>query len=332
MSERTYTLSELQRPRWRQIVDRFVDGPGERFAMATLGVVGLVLATSQLQARGENEALREHALKAQAEAASTLSEPQRSMATRGDAIAVGLAKQAWGGDFISPSLSAPGAGRKLLDGEGVYFRAVASEIPDMEAARIEARVSLKDAVGMCLLRDDSPSAGRVAAEATAAGAGKGCAEGSGCMGETEGRLHNLRQLHRGLDLLGAGFAADVAQSGGPLLRAFDQDLTDRLKTEIPAAREIAQKAGYLLVVLDEAPAQGLPDVQWGTRRKLVETSAHAVRVGLFDARTGEALARLRRDVDATSPLFPTGNNEVRRQIQSCTLGLEVRRVILDGKI
>jgi hypothetical protein len=152
------------------------------------------------------------------------------------------------------------------------------------------------------------------------------------MGDTEGRLHNLRQLHRGLDVLGPGFASEVAQSGGPLLRAIDQDLTDRLKVEIPVAREVAQKAGYLLVVLDEAPSQGLPDVQWGTRRKLVETAAHSIRVGLFDAQTGEPLARLRRDVDATTPLVPLATAEVRRQIHSCTLGLEVRRVILDGKL
>ncbi|RYE86324.1 MAG: hypothetical protein EOO75_15860, partial [Myxococcales bacterium] len=300
MDDRVFTLDELDQPRWRQLVTRTFESGAARFMTGTLLAVGTMLAVTLVRGQVTEERQRGVALAEQARAAAGLDPAERTMAEHLDEQAMRLAREPWAGDQVKPG------GAALLEQPGVYFRAVQTEVGDPAATRVAAGLSVKDAIPLCLLR------GREAAETATA-----CAPGSACLGQGTEQVANLRQLHQGLDVLSARWADDLRQADGMRLGALHGTLRDRLTHAVPEARRLATSARYALLVIDEVPAD-LPEQMWGSRRDLVQTSPHAVRMALIDARTGEPVAKIRRELDgsATPVVGPAAGSPVRASIRA----------------
>ena len=321
--ERVYTLADLEQPRWRQILRRVVDGKNERFALGALAIVGAVLAVSEGQQAYQCSVLRARLLSAQRAEASGSTPAELGLSERVICAAEELS-QTGGEDFVAPRLRG-GGGRGLGQQTGVYVRLLDTEARRSDDARLGAEISVKDAVGMCLLRGEAAGA---ADPRLLDGA---CGPGSACLGEQTARLHNLRTVARGLSVLLPDFAEHVAEATSPkVLSLLEADFEERREALIPLARQVAKEASYALVVIDETP-KDKPPHPWGWTRLDVQAAAHVARVALVDARTGEPLVRLRRALDAPglSVASASASDEVRRQVESCALGLEVRRALGD---
>ncbi|MCU0656400.1 MAG: hypothetical protein MUF64_14440 [Polyangiaceae bacterium] len=313
MSERVYTLEELNQPRWKQLVSRTFDGAAARFVAASLALVGGALGVFVIQGHLHEERARAQVLAQQAAAVAQISEAERSMASLIDGLAMKTAREPWQGDFVAPGLR----GDELLAQPGVYFRAVQTEVGSPQATRTAANLSVKDAVPLCLLQGT---------DVEEAGA---CLPGTACMGQRTERISNLRQLHQGLDVLSEEWTRDLQTASGMRLGALAGTLKDRLARATPEAQRIAASARYALLVLDEIPAD-LPEQMWGSRREVVQNYPHAVRLALFDARTGAPLAKIRRELDPSmAPVIGAAAWEgpARRQAYGCLLGLELRSAI-----
>lgn len=317
MSERVYTLAELAQPRWKQIVSRTFDGAAAWFVTGTLVLVGGGLGVTVVGGHLKGERLRAQALAEQQRESSKISEAERGMPELIDSLAMRLAREPWQGDLVASGLK----GADLLAQQGVYFRAVQTEVDSPEATRTAANLSVKDAVPLCLLQGSDG-----AEEASS------CLPGSACMGQRTERVSNLRQLHQGLDVLSERWTTDLREAHGMRLQALYGTMKDRFVQATPEAQRLASSAKYALIVLDEIPAD-LPEQMWGTRRELVQAFPHAVRLALFDARTGAPLVKIRRELDpSVAPVTGDGIwvSAARRQAYGCALGLELRSV-MNGK-
>lgn len=315
MDERVYTLDELDQPRWKQIVSRTFDGHAAKFVTGVLLLVGGMASVSMFKGHLHQEQLRSRALADHAAAVAEIDAVERTMPELIDGLTMQFAREPWQGDFVAPSLR----GRELLEQSGIYMRAVQTEVGSAEATRTAANLSVKDAVPLCLVRGDE------GAEVASA-----CLPGSACMGQRTERVANLRQLHQGFDVLSDRWADELRTATGMRLGALQGTLHDHLEQATPAAHRIASGARYALIVLDEVPSD-LPEQMWGSRRELVQNYPHAVRMAIHDARTGEPLVKIRRELDPSmAPVTGNGTwvGAARRQAYGCTLGLELRAAVL----
>lgn len=312
MSERVYTLAELDQPRWKQIASRLLDGSNERFVAGALALVGGLLAFSTINGKIHEARLRDRVLTMQAQAVAQVPEADRKLIDRIDQSILDLAGSPWQGDWVAPAFQASSG--RWLEGTGAYFRAIQTEIPTHEALRIAARLSVKDSLAMCALRGESTEPA------------SDCEPGTACMGETNSRLINLRQLHHGLSVLAPSWADEARGAGGMQLGVMHGELADRLVKDTPEMARVASQTRYAMVIIDEVPS-GLPDVMWGSRRDLIQSTPHAARMALYDAKTGEPLLKIRRELDASIPIATGTSPEVRRQVIGCSLGLELRQAM-----
>jgi hypothetical protein len=315
MSDRVYSLDELAQPRWKQLLTRTFDGAAARFVAGALLLVGTGLGVFTVQGHLQEERLRARALAEQSAAIQRIEAVERTMPELIDDLTMRLAREPWQADFVAPALD----GRALLAQQGVYFRAVQTEVGSPEATRAAAKLSVKDAIPLCLLQGSSG-----AEEASA------CLPGSACMGQRTERVANLQLLHQGFDVLTERWTSDLRAAYGMRLSALHGTMTERLAQATPEAHRVASAARYALIAIDELPAD-LPDHMWGTRRELVQTHPHAVRLALFDARTGAPLAKIRRELEPNhAPVTGSGNwvAAARRQAYGCLLGLELRSAVL----
>lgn len=314
MSERVFTLEDFSQPRWKQLLTRTFDGAITRFVVGVFAFVGVGLVANVVMDHQHGEQLREQALAMQQREVAGMSEAERTMPDLIDRLAMQLAREPWSEDFIAPGWR----GEELLARHGVYFRAVQTEVGSPETTRSAANLSVKDAVPLCLLQGENTEEM------------KACLPGSPCLGQRTERISNLRQLHHGLDILSDRWTSDLREAHGMRLQALMGTMTERLEQATPQARELASSARYALVVLDEIPAD-LPEQMWGSRREIVQVYPHAVRLALFDARTGAPLAKIRRELDpAMAPVTGGGAwvPAARRQAYNCLLGVELRNAIL----
>ena len=118
------------------------------------------------------------------------------------------------------------------------------------------------------------------------------------------------------------------------ISAYDGGLDSVTRVDIPVAIEVFQRAKVFTLVLDEEPADGLPEAipdADETEQERLQRSQHFARVGIWDLKTGELLLRVRsqaagelRDVGARR-----GGVAVQaarqRQANSCALALDVKR-------
>lgn len=287
--------------------------PG-RFVMAAAALVGSLFAVSQVRAALDDARAREALLSVQRAEVARLTPQQASFSSRFADMTTSLAQRDWQGDLVSPRLSANG-GAAVLSEQGVYLRLTQPRAINEKEVHEAAKESRKDAFSLCFL-------GQAGKREQALDDAQRCADGS-CVGARTSRLHNLHLVHRGLDALTPAFEQQARVTSQPYLRFMADDLNERLQLVTPLARDVVDHAAYALVVVDEIP-QGAALPYDSPAEETLQTIDHPVRIGLFDARSGEPLARLRLDA-STPPSLPASlPPAAQRQAQNCSLGLEAR--------
>ncbi|MFO0661706.1 MAG: hypothetical protein U0165_18015 [Polyangiaceae bacterium] len=285
-------------------------GRAERLiAGAALAVVGL-FGFMAIRAEMAERALRAELLKRHDAVVASLSEAQHSVIPRTDQWTRELGAKAYPGDVVAPEAKAPGALAALLAKPGIYLRIGIDDTANEELIHGAARASVKDSLSMCVLTPDAGALNEGAPEP-----------------EWLGPVANLKEVHRGLLALSPGWRKDVAGAGDMLrLVVLREALDTPNQTEIDRAKSITDRAGFFLVAVDELPAGWKASIH-ESNGKAVQAVPHPVRVGLYDMSTGELLLRMRREVDAlTLPVSAGSTDAVRRQVQGCELGMQVRHL------
>jgi hypothetical protein len=226
---------------------------------------------------------------------------------------------------------------------GVYLRLMIDNARLAEDIRKNAARSLLDGFTSCLFvrsADADPTRGKACKSTLDCEPGHLCNEWDRC--HQPPRPYNLRLAYRALRVLSDAWTAEVHQAASELaVTAYERDLDAATLTDVPVSIEVLELADYFTVVLDEAPASGLPeplpDVE-ESREERVQRVEHFARVGVWDLESKKPVLRLRRRV--AGRYVPVGKQQVptpavraaqERQTLSCALALEVKRALADSR-
>jgi hypothetical protein len=241
-------------------------------------------------------------------------------------------------DFVSKDLSL----EKLRKGPGVYFRLRRKNAMTTESIREAAVRSLRDGFTSCLFVREEQTEGPACKAPSDCDSGKVCSDWGKCVPPSQ--PYNLRLAYRALRVLSPQWADDLHRATSDLgVRAFELDLDAVTRNDVPIAAELLTRSKYVTLVLDDEPKQGLPpridkdaprDEPKETDEERLHRAAHPARVGIWDARSGQALLRL--NAEASGSFVPVGERIVQssktvaaqqRQVNSCALALAVREKI-----
>lgn len=249
-----------------------------------------------------------------------------------EAAAQELRSSTYPGDSASPNLDVA----KLVDTPGIYLRLRLEDTADVEQLRKAATTSLRDGFTSCLFRDmraTNPQDGAVCRESAQCSPGEVCTEFNVC--QRPAQPFNMRLVYRALHVLSSKWTDEVHEARNELaISAYDGGLDSVTRVDIPIAIDVFQRARVFTLVLDEEPAEGLPEAipdADETEQERLQRSQHFARIGIWDLSTGELLLRVRsqaagelRDVGARR-----GGVAVQaarqRQANSCAVALDVKR-------
>lgn len=243
------------------------------------------------------------------------------------------------GDFVAPRLDL----QKLREGPSVYLRLRLASSKDAKGIRKAAQSSLRDGFTSCLFISSGKAAvteGPACRTAGDCASGKLCNEWNVCTEPVQ--PYNLRLAYRTLRVLSSEWTDEVHEATSELgLSAYERDLDNVAKRDVPVTIEVLQRSKYFALVLDEDPEGGIPPVpkdvppeDAGTPEERLQSLPHHARVGIWDLGTGEPLLRLR--TEASGELVAVGKQAAldsetqaaqRRQANNCALALEVRNKI-----
>lgn len=297
---------------------RFIDTGAGRAVTATGLLVATLAVAAEVQGYLHTRSTREALLRDQRAEAAQLTDKQRAFLAETDAFGVAMATEP-ADDFIDDSLRATGALDKLFTEVGVYARVPAAEAKNAFAMQSAARYSKKDAAALCLVR---PS--EAAPVAT-------CAEGSMCLGEKMATLYNLGAVNGGVRVLSPAWAKVVETSDSSLLiGGYDAEFRSRTGESRDVGKQIAEKARFAILVVDETPTEAEKSVSYGGVPPATATRfqgmPHAARLGVYDLAAHKPVLKVRRELFAGGGGLVEADT-VARQIQSCSLGLEARGLV-----
>lgn len=250
-----------------------------------------------------------------------------------EAAAQELGAATYPGDFVDPGLDL----EELTDTPGIYLRLQLEDAIEPERLRKAATASLRDGFTSCLFRDlraPSPQEGAACRESNQCAPGEICTEFNVC--QRPAQPFNMRLLYRALHVLSSKWTDEVHEARHELaISAYDGGLDSVTRVDIPVAIEVFQRAKVFTLVLDEAPAQGLPEAipdADETEQERLQRSRHFARIGVWDLKSGELLLRMRSE--ASGELRDVGTRRGvsvqaarQRQANSCALALDVKRRI-----
>lgn len=292
----------------RAIRKRF--GAFERFVGASFAVVATIFTVSTVRGEMKQQEAREALLSRQAAAAADLGPHARAFSAKVAEHARTLANEPYKGDVASPRV------RTLIEQPGVYLRITQPRVTTDDEIERAAKDSAKDAFATCLSLGVRPTDDGAAEPATA------CEPGTGCMGDRTGQLANLRVVHRGMHPFSDAWIADAKSADGLRLGVLTAELDQRLAGDTARAKQVVDAAKYVLLVVDEVP-EGTP-MPWFTKGlENVQSVPHDARVAVLDAYSGETIFRTRLKADAVPAASTSPGGVVGRQVQGCSLGLDV---------
>jgi len=243
------------------------------------------------------------------------------------------------GDFVAAGVDL----ERLRAGPSVYLRLRVANAKDAKGIRKAAQSSLRDGFTSCLFIGSGPATVTQGPSCRTAGdcaAGKLCNEWNVCTDPVQ--PYNLRLAYRTLRVLSSDWTDEVHEATSELgLSAYERDLDNVAKRDVPVTIEVLRRSKYFTLVLDEDPAGGLPpppkDVPpelVGTPEERLQSLPHFARVGIWDLESSEPLFRLR--TEASGDFVAVGKQAVvdtesqaaqQRQVNNCALALEVRSKI-----
>lgn len=245
----------------------------------------------------------------------------------------------WQGDFVAGAVDLD----KLRAGPSVYLRLRQANATNVKSIRKAAQSSLRDGFTACLFVSQAKSKNSMVGPACRTGGdcapGKLCNEWNVCADPEQ--PYNLRLAYRTLRVLSSDWTDEVHEANSELaLAAYERDLDNVAKRDVPVTVEVLQRSKYFTLVLDEDPPGGLPKPGPEATETLEETlqgKAHFARVGIWDLATSEPLLRLRLEaagefvaVGKQAVLDPESAAAQRRQVNNCALALGVREKLEDG--
>jgi hypothetical protein len=227
----------------------------------------------------------------------------------------------------------------LSKSPGVYLRIRLKNATKPENIRKAAARSLRDGFTSCLFVDKGSTdlaQGPACKTSGDCQSGQLCNEWNVC--KPPSSPYNLRLAYRALRVLSTEWTDELHQAGSDLAVAgYDRDLDKVVKTDIPVAIDLLQRAKFFTVVLDEEPKGGLPKElpdSSETEEERIGRVPHMARVGIWNLATGEQLLRLR--TEAAGRFLPVGKTVVSdpvsqaaqaRQANSCALALEAKQAL-----
>ena len=282
-------------------------GPAERAVLAAAAATFALFATTQVRGEIEQRKAQSHFLDRYAHEAAQTTPEQRAFLGRSAELARGLAAGTWEGDVVTPRAA------ELLTSPGVYLRVTSARLGSDDEVFRATEESTKDALATCLMLGATP------ADESDAGP---CEPGTACLGDRSGKLSNMRLVTRGLFPFTAAWEARARSASGLELGVLESELASRVDNHLARAKAVVDSAAYVLVVVDEVPA-GTQMPWYSTGLATMQQVDHPVRVGLFDTRSGAAVAKVRVFANAASANAPHERGAVARQVQGCTLGLDL---------
>lgn len=199
---------------------------------------------------------------------------------------------------------------------GVYLRMRVADAKDAASIRRVAAETPRDAFAACLLREPNERAARGDADAAA------FAE----------QPWNLGQAYAATRILTDDWALEVETADDDLrLRVFEEQYDKAVRSEIPLAIDVVERAQFLLLALDEDVPEAAKLVEGGPiTEAALQLVPHPTRVHVFDVASGRELVRLRRTGEAQ--VIPVGERVIsdpeivdamQRQANNCALAGQV---------
>lgn len=241
----------------------------------------------------------------------------------------------WPGPAVSHAVSVT----DLAKSPGVYLRIRMKNAGKPESIREAAARSLRDGFTSCLFVD---RASKDFAQGLACKTSGDCRSGELCnewnVCKPPPSPYNLRLAYRAMRVLSTEWTDELHQAGSDLAVAgYDRDLDGVVKTDVPVAIDLLQRAKFFAVVIDEEPKAGLPKAladSSETEEERLQRVPHMARIGIWSLESGEQLLRLR--TEAAGKFVPVGKAIVKdpanqaaqqRQANSCALALEVKHAL-----
>jgi len=223
----------------------------------------------------------------------------------------------------------------------VYLRLRIANTRTVPELRKAAQSSLRDGFTSCLFvarPQGDPTQGPACRTMGDCAPGLLCNEWNVCAQPQQ--PYNLRLAYRTLRVLSSDWTDEVHEATSELgLSAYERDLDNVAKRDVPVTLELLARSKYFTLVLDEDPPAGLPPEvpdAGETPEERVQRVAHFARVGIWDLTSGNPVLRLR--ADASGDFVMLGQKTAKsaeslgaqqRQVNNCELALRVRDA-LDG--
>jgi hypothetical protein len=212
------------------------------------------------------------------------------------------------------------AGWAFRSAPGLYLRLRVAEAKDIANVRKAAASSQKDGFVGCFLREPNLAA----------------AHGEADAGAFAEQPWNWQKAYVATRILTDDWVREVNDAPDPLrLKVFEEQYENAVKSEIPLAIDLVQKAQFFLLVLDEDSDEAKVLADGGTvTEAMLQRTPHYARVHLYDLRSGKELLSVRRSAEASfvfagehGATDPETLEAMKRQVNNCALAKEVDRAI-----
>jgi hypothetical protein len=203
---------------------------------------------------------------------------------------------------------------------GLYLRLRVADAKDVASVRKASSSSQKDGFVGCFLREPNAAA----------------AHGEDDAGAFAEQPWNWQKAYGATRILTDDWVGEVNDAPDPLrLRVFEEQYEKAVKTEIPLAIDLVQKAQFFLLVLDEDSDEARVLAEGGTvTEAMLQRTPHYARVHLYDLRAGKEVLSVRRSAEASfvfagehGATDPETLEAMKRQVNNCALAKEVDRAI-----
>jgi hypothetical protein len=237
-------------------------------------------------------------------------------------------------DFVAPELKA----WDFAAAPGIYLRIRQKDATSPESIRKAAASSLRDAFTACLFHEPNadPWSGppcQASHDCSPKETGTFCNEVDHCMKPAQ--PYNMRTAYHGARILSDEWTVRLRTASDDMrMRLLEREYDSAVKDDIPEVIELLKSAQFLMLVLDEDPAEALPKGK--APLDAIQAMPHPARVFLFGLKPGmdKPLLRLRRDVAgrfvAAGEVAQTDPDLIesqQRQVNSCQLALYVREAL-----
>ncbi|MFZ5894111.1 MAG: hypothetical protein ACOY0T_23830 [Myxococcota bacterium] len=244
----------------------------------------------------------------------------------------------WTGPLVAPNADL----EKVRTAGSVYLRLRLATAASPRDIRKAARDSLRDGFTSCLFvtRSNSAPAPGVTPGSSCRTIGD-CASGLLCNEwntcAVPEQPYNMRLVYRTLRVLSSDWTDELHEASSELgLSAYDRDLENVARRDVPVTVEILSRAKYFTLVLDEDPPGGVPKamVEGESPAEALQREAHFARIGIWEIASGQPLLRVRAaaagefaQMGATATAAakdPITIAAQQRQVNNCALALKAR--------